>query len=211
MTPSDSVLVSTAEVLLCPFITDKVVYAPKTINRTACQAVQGEMPDGQVPVGCTWNRIDPEAVPTCLARATPSHEMSLVRECDPISFENLEMRVRATMRGEQTDCQWRTLGGGVAGLYCSVVPQPVVLPPPTVPNHPDTKACDALVKQGRLEVGCALSATTGKVKCMSTLTETGDMALLKQCDVKVGGCCAVAVVAWDWSVLSPRSCRLGVC
>jgi hypothetical protein len=161
MTPADAVLVTTAEVralfvlclshsltathyqvLLCPFITDHIVVPPKKVNRAACKRVELAMPDGQVPVGCTWDQRDPQAVPHCLARSTPNFEMRLVRECDPIAYDNLVNRVRASMRGEQTDCVWRTLGSGMVGLYCSVVPQTVVLPPPTVPKDHDNQVSE---------------------------------------------------------------------
>jgi len=181
MTPSNAVLVTNTQVLLCPFITDDTVKPPQVIDRAACQRVQQLMPDGLVPVGCNWNQRDESAVPQCMSTKTPNYEMRMVRQCDVAAYENLQVRVRSTILGEQNDCKWRSVGSGQVSLYCSVIPQTAVMPA-VVPPARDLAACDALVQTGSLDVGCVMSQ--GKVKCLSSLTEIGDMSLLKRCDIK---------------------------
>ncbi len=65
MTPSRAVLVTTTQVLLCPFVTDVRAAPAKAINPEACDELRKALPDGQIPVGCVWDRADPLSVPRC--------------------------------------------------------------------------------------------------------------------------------------------------
>lgn len=182
MTPSDSVLVTSRQVLLCPFVTNQQVVKPKKINPDQCSRLQQVVPDGQIPVGCEWNRRNEDDVPRCLSQVTPNFEMRLMKKCDPVAFENLVLRVRAFMRGEKADCSWRTVGSGMQNLFCNVVPERVVLPAEKLPEKSDEAACSELVGKGKIGVGCV--SRNGKIKCVSAVTGTSDMVLLKKCDAK---------------------------
>lgn len=69
MTPSKAVLVTSAQVLLCPFVTETRAAPSKAVRPEACAKLQEALPDGQIPVGCLWDRADPLSVPRCRVSA----------------------------------------------------------------------------------------------------------------------------------------------